>query len=79
MPKDITPGKPSTRRYSQEEKDSAVRMVRTLRAELGTTMTVADLVRYRAEGDRCPVLDCFGELAQKPRVDVVDPAHPEFG
>ena len=36
MPRDITPGKPSTRRYSQEEKDAAVRMVRTLRAELGT-------------------------------------------
>lgn len=31
------PGKPQTRRYSQEEKDAAVRMVRTLRAELGTT------------------------------------------
>ena len=29
-------GKPTTRRYSPEEKASAVRMVRTLRAELGT-------------------------------------------
>jgi transposase len=35
MPKDTTPGKPTTRRYSPEEK-AAVRMVRTLRAELGT-------------------------------------------
>jgi len=30
------PGKPTTRRYSPEEKAAAVRMVRTLRAELGT-------------------------------------------
>ena len=29
-------GKPTTRRYSPEEKAAAVRMVRTLRAELGT-------------------------------------------
>ena len=36
MPKDTTPGKPTTRRYSAEEKAAAVRMVRTLRAELGT-------------------------------------------
>jgi hypothetical protein len=30
------PGKPTTRRYSPEEKAATVRMVRTLRAELGT-------------------------------------------
>ena len=36
MPKDTTPGKPTTRRYSPEEKAAAVRMVRTLRVELGT-------------------------------------------
>jgi transposase len=36
MPKEQSPGKPTTRRYSPEEKASAVRMVRTLRAELGT-------------------------------------------
>ena len=36
MPKDATPGKPTTRRYSPEEKAAAVRMVRTLRVELGT-------------------------------------------
>lgn len=36
MPKDTTPGKPTTRRYSPDEKAAAVRMVRTLRAELGT-------------------------------------------
>lgn len=36
MPTEQTPGKPQTRRYSDEEKAAAVRMVRTLRAELGT-------------------------------------------
>lgn len=36
MPKEQTAGKPTTRRYSPEEKAAAVRMVRTLRAELGT-------------------------------------------
>lgn len=30
------PGKPTTRRYSPAEKEQAVRLVRTLRAELGT-------------------------------------------
>lgn len=51
MPKDITPGKPSTRRYSQEEKDAAVRMVRTLRAELGTDIgTIARVARQLGYG-----------------------------
>lgn len=36
MPKEQAAGKPTTRRYSPEEKAAAVRMVRTLRAELGT-------------------------------------------
>ncbi|GEC74675.1 transposase [Microbacterium maritypicum] len=36
MPKELANGKPTTRRYSVEEKAAAVRMVRTLRAELGT-------------------------------------------
>jgi transposase-like protein len=36
MPKETTPGRPTTRRYSPEEKAQAVRLVRTLRAELGT-------------------------------------------
>jgi transposase len=31
-----TPGKPTTRRYSEQEKVQAVRLVRQLRAELGT-------------------------------------------
>jgi transposase len=36
MSMEQSPGKPTMRRYSQEEKAAAVRMVRTLRAELGT-------------------------------------------
>jgi transposase len=36
MPKEQSLGKPTTRRYSPEEKAAAVRMVRALRAELGT-------------------------------------------
>jgi transposase len=36
MPKELSPGKPTTRRYSQEEKAQAVRLVRQLRKELGT-------------------------------------------
>jgi transposase len=36
MPKEQSPGRPTTRRYSPEEKAAAVRMVRTLRTELGT-------------------------------------------
>ena len=36
MAKEQSPGKSTGRRYSPEEKAAAVRMVRTLRAELGT-------------------------------------------
>jgi transposase len=36
LPKEQSPGKPVTRRYSPEEKAAAVRMVSALRAELGT-------------------------------------------
>jgi transposase len=36
MPHERIPGKASTRRYSPTEKEQAVRLVRQLRAELGT-------------------------------------------
>jgi transposase len=36
MPQEMSPGKPTTRRYTDAEKDRAVRMVRQLRKELGT-------------------------------------------
>jgi len=35
MPHEMSPGKPTTRRYSEAEKERAVRMVRQLRKELG--------------------------------------------
>jgi transposase len=56
MPKDTTPGKPTTRRYSPEEKAAAVRMVRALRAELGsdhgTVQRVATQLGYGTESVR---------------------------
>ena len=52
MPKEPSPGKKSTsRRYSPEEKAAAVRMVRTLRAELGTEEgTVSRVARQLGYG-----------------------------
>jgi transposase len=51
MPKEQSPGKPTTRRYSSEEKAAAVRMVRTLREELGTSQgTVARVARQLGYG-----------------------------
>jgi transposase len=37
MPGEKTPGKSTTRRYSEQEKAQAVRLVRQLREELGTS------------------------------------------
>jgi transposase len=47
MSKERSVGKPTTRRYSPEEKASAVRMVRTLRAELGTEHGTVQRVALR--------------------------------
>jgi transposase-like protein len=56
MPQDRTPGKPTTRRYSSEEKAQAVRLVRTLRAEIGdgnsAVRRVADQLGYGLESVR---------------------------
>ena len=56
MPKEQSVGKPTTRRYSSEEKAAAVRMVRTLRAELGTehgtVQRVASQLGYGVESVR---------------------------
>ncbi len=56
MPKELANGKPTTRRYSSEEKPAAVRMVRTLRAELGVTQgtvqRVATQLGYGVESVR---------------------------
>ncbi len=52
MPNEQTSGKPTTPRYSPEEKAAAVRMVRTLRAELGTGNRVATQLGYGVESVR---------------------------
>ena len=56
MPREQTAGKLTTRRYSVEEKAAAVRMVRTLRAELGTehgtVQRVATQLGYGVESVR---------------------------
>ena len=56
MPTQGRSGKPTTRRYSDEEKAQAVRLVRQLRAELGTdhgtVKRVADQLGYGTESVR---------------------------
>src|SRR3954447_3856260 len=56
MPQDRTAGKPTTRRYSDDEKQAAVRMVRSLRAETGMThgavRRVAEQLGYGVESVR---------------------------
>ena len=56
MPTQGSSGKPTTRRYTDAEKDQAVRMVRQLRAELGTdkgtVKRVADQLNYGLESVR---------------------------
>jgi transposase len=56
MSTDHTAGRPTTRRYSIEEKRAAVRMVRSLQAETGTTTgtvrRVAEQLGYGVESVR---------------------------
>ena len=56
MPTQRLPGRPSTRRYSAQEKAQAVRLVRQLRAELGTdrgtVRRVAEQLGYGVESVR---------------------------
>ncbi len=56
MPKEQVPGKSQTRRYTPQEKAAAVRMVRALRAELGTehgtVRRVASQLGYGVESVR---------------------------
>lgn len=56
MPTYGSSGKPTTRRYSKEEKDQAVRLVRQLQAELktehGTVKRIADQLGYGVESVR---------------------------
>jgi transposase len=56
MPAEKSPGKPTTRRYSESEKDQAVRLVRKLGEELGsdhgTVQRVAKQLGYGVESVR---------------------------
>jgi len=56
MARELTSGKPTTRRYTKQEKDQAVRLVFELRKELGTSqgtaVRVADQLGYGTESLR---------------------------
>jgi len=76
MPKEQSPGKPTTRRYSAEEKAAAVRMVRTLRAELGsehgTVQRVAGQLGYGVESVRSWVRQADIDDGYTPGVSTID-------
>jgi transposase len=61
MPREKSPGSPTTRRYTESEKDQAVRLVRKLRVELGTdqgtVQRVAKQLGYGVESVRAWVRD----------------------
>ena len=65
MPHEMSPGKPTTRRYSPAEKDQAVRLVRQLRAELGTdhgtVKRVATELGIGVEESGFDFISCYGE------------------
>jgi transposase-like protein len=78
MPNEESPGKPTTRRYSPEEKAAAVRMVRALRAELGsehgTVHRVAGQLGYGVESVRLWVCQADIDEGQVPGVSTSDGA-----
>jgi len=76
MPKQGSSGKPTTRRYSDAEKAQAVRMVRQLRAELGTdhgsVKRVADQLGYGLESVRNWVRQADIDAGTTPGVSTVE-------
>jgi transposase-like protein len=76
MPNEVSPGKPSTRRYSPEEKAQAVRMVRQLRKELGTSQgtvqRVAEQLGYGVESVRLWVKRADIDAGEAPGTTTVD-------
>ena len=78
MPKELSPGKPNTRRYTPEEKAQAVRLVRQLRKELGsdhgTVQRVAEQLGYGTESVRSWVKQADIDDGVEPGVSTVDAA-----
>ena len=76
MPNEVSPGKPSTRRYTPEEKAQAVRMVRQLRKELGTSQgtvqRVAEQLGYGVESVRLWVKRADIDAGEAPGTTTVD-------
>jgi transposase-like protein len=76
MTKEITPGRPTTRRYTKQEKDQAVRLVFELRTELGTSqgtvVRIAEQLGYGTESVRRWVLDAEIEAGDAPGMSGVE-------
>jgi transposase len=76
MTKEITPGRPTTRRYTKQEKEQAVRLVFELRTELGTSqgtvVRIADQLGYGTESVRRWVLDAEIEAGDAPGMSGVE-------
>jgi transposase-like protein len=76
MPTQGRSGKPTTRRYSDEEKAQAVRLVRQLRVELGTehgtVKRVADQLGYGVESVRSWVRQADIDDGAKPGVTTAE-------
>jgi transposase len=76
MPTERIPGKPSTRRYTPAEKKQAVRLVRQLRAEIGTEhgtiQRVAAQLGYGVESVRSWVRQADIDDGQKPGVSTAE-------
>jgi transposase len=76
MPNELSPGKPNTRRYTREEKDQAVRLVRQLRKELGTSQgtiqRVAEQLGYGVESVRLWVKQADVDAGEAPGTTTAD-------
>jgi transposase len=79
MPTERSVGKPTTRRYSVEEKAAAVRMVRSLQAETGMThgavRRVADQLGYGVESVRTWVKQADIDEGQRPGETTTESEH----
>jgi transposase len=76
MPREQAAGKPTTRRYSVEEKQAAVRMVRSLKAETGMTHgavgRVAEQLGYGVESVRAWVKQADIDEGVRPGLSSVE-------